>query len=114
MTNLRFAALAALLAISAPAVAAAQTVSSDTVNISVKYSDLNLNSPSGAQALMHRIDTAATSLCGGSPDGRDLGDSARFQKCHTAAVDQAMSKLGPNDVAALANSKAKTENVAAR
>jgi UrcA family protein len=112
----RFAALAAILAISAPGLAAAQTstTSGDPVNISVKFSDLNLNSPAGAQTLMHRIDTAATSVCGGAPDSRELGDRARFEKCHTSVVDQAMSKLGPIDVAALAHSKAQTREVAGR
>jgi UrcA family protein len=109
------ATLAAILAVSAPGFAAAQSASTDApVSITVKYSDLNLNAPAGAQTLMRRIDTAATQACGGQPDSRELGERARFDKCHSAAVEQTMHRFSESDLAALAHSKAQTEVVAGR
>ena len=62
-------AAAATLACAAPVLA--QT--SDTApSVSVKYRDLNIGSPAGAQMLLKRIEAAANTACGGewpSPTG---------------------------------------------
>ena len=64
---------------------------SDTVpSVSVKYSDLDMGSRTGAQALLKRIETAAGAVCGGAPDIRQLSQLASFQTCRRSAVARAV------------------------
>jgi UrcA family protein len=66
MTRLIFSVLAlgAALASAAPAFAQEDT------SVVVKYGDLNLNAPAGAQAFHRRLQAAVVQVCG-KPDRRD-------------------------------------------
>jgi len=78
---------AAMLSCAAPVLA--QT--SDTVpRVSVKYGDLDLGSPAGAQGLLKRIEAAAKTACGGAPDIRQLNQWASFEACRRSAVARAV------------------------
>ena len=81
--------LAAAAALSCAAPVLAQT--SDTVpSVSVKYGDLNIGSPAGAQMLLKRIEAAANTACGGAPDIRQLNQWTSFEACRRSAVARAV------------------------
>jgi UrcA family protein len=81
--------LAAAATLSCAAPVLAQT--SDTVpSVVVKYGDLNIGSPAGAQVLLKRIKAAASAACGGKPDIRELSKLANFKACRRSAVGRAV------------------------
>jgi UrcA family protein len=69
----------------------------------VKYGDLNIASPVGAQALLKRIDVAADIACGRSPDIRRLDQLARFEACRRTAVARAVAAVGSPTLTAIAH-----------
>ena len=86
-TSVLCLAAAATLSCAAPVLA--QT--SDTVpSVSVKYGDLNIGSPAGAQMLLKRIEAAANTACGGAPDIRQLNQWTSFEACRRSAVARAV------------------------
>jgi UrcA family protein len=81
--------LAAAATLSCAAPVLAQT--SDSVpSVSVKYGDLNIGSPAGAQMLLKRIEAAANTACGGAPDIRQLNQWTSFEACRRSAVARAV------------------------
>lgn len=64
---------AATLSCATPALA---QISDAVPSVTVKYSDLNIGSRPGAQMLLKRIEAAATTVCGGAPDIRQLNQLA--------------------------------------
>ena len=103
-------ALAATLSCAAPVLA--QT--SDTVpSVSVKYGDLNLGSPAGAQVLLKRIEAAANTACGGAPDIRELSQLASFEACRRSAVARAVVAVDSPMLTAMAH-RGSPATVAAR
>ena len=94
--------LAAAAALSCAIPAFAQI--SDTVpGVSVKYGDLNIGSPVGAQVLLKRIDTAANTACGGAPDIRQLNQLASFEACRRFAVARAVAAVDSPMLTAMAH-----------
>ena len=92
-------AAAAMLSCAAPVLA--QTP--DTVpSVGVKYSDLNLGSQTGAQAMLKRIEAAATTVCGGAPDIRQLDRLASFEACRRSAVAKSVIAAGSPTLTAMA------------
>jgi UrcA family protein len=78
-------------------VAFATTVSSaafaDTTSIRVDYSDLNLSSPSGQQALNTRITRAARNVCGDSYGAMSLRETRLVQACVSKARHEAAASV---------------------
>jgi UrcA family protein len=72
-----------------------------TSHIEVPYGDLNLSHPAGASMMLTRIKQAATRVCGGHPDSRDLRSRAAFKLCVRAAVNEALRQLNAPLVTAL-------------
>ena len=71
----------------APMTFAAQT---DAVpSITVRYSDLNLATASGVDALYHRISKAASNVCP-NPDIRDLTAASLAKQCQVEAIARAV------------------------
>lgn len=72
------------------AAAAAPAPAADTASASasarVRVADLDLRSQAGAEAALQRIERAATTVCGGEPDIRDLERQPVFKACVRAAV----------------------------
>jgi UrcA family protein len=62
--------------------------SADTVQVVVRYGDLNLATPEGAQALRARVDRAAM-LIKGDVDPRDLRAVGELRKARAAALETA-------------------------
>jgi UrcA family protein len=68
----------------------------------VKYGDLNLDSPQGAQVLYSRLRIAARSVC--MPlESRELGQQHHWQTCVDHAVDSAVTEVNKTQVSALHN-----------
>jgi UrcA family protein len=104
--------LAAAATLSCAAPALAQT--SDTVpSVSVKYGDLNIRSPAGAQVLLKRIEAAANTACGDAPDIRLLRQWAGFGECRRSAVARAVAAVDSPMLTATAQGDSLT-SVAAR
>jgi UrcA family protein len=94
--------LAAAATLSCAAPVLAQT--SDTVpSVSVKYGDLNVSSPAGAQMLLKRIEAAANTACGGAPDIRQLNQLPSVEACRTSAVAKAVVAVGSPMLTAMAH-----------
>ena len=72
-------------------------------SISVKYGDLNIGSPAGAQVLLKRIEAAANTACGGAPDIRQLNQWSSFERCRRSAVDRAVVSVGSPTMMAMAH-----------
>lgn len=67
----------------------------------VSYSDLNISNPSGAETLLSRIRYAADSVCGGTPDLRNLNAWENYRTCDKQAMDQAIAAVNSPLVAQL-------------
>jgi len=94
--------LAAVATLSCAAPVLAQT--SDTVpSVLVKYGDLNIGSPGGAQVLLKRIEAAANTACGGAPDIRQLNQLASFEACRRSAVARAVVAVDSPMLTAIAH-----------
>ncbi len=99
-TRLMSVALAAVtLAAAAPV--AAQSLD-DAVSISVRYGDLDISRPAGAEIMLRRIDKAAVQVCGGKPDQRLLDQRAAFEKCRASTIDRSVAALDAPTVSAAA------------
>ena len=94
--------LAAAAALSCAAPVLAQ--SSDTVpSVAVKYGDLDLGSPAGAQRLLKRIEAAANTACGGAPDIRQLNQWTNFEACRKSAIARAVVAVDSPVLTAMAH-----------
>jgi UrcA family protein len=60
-------------------------------SVTVRYADLDLSSPAGANALYHRIQAAAKQVCGFP--GTDLVEQTIWRSCYRSAVDNAVRKV---------------------
>ena len=60
---------------------------------SVPYGDLNLSNPMGAKVMMQRITFAATRMCGGTPDIREIRERVVFKSCVYEAKNEAVHQL---------------------
>ena len=74
----------------------------DTVSVSVRYGDLDISRPAGAEIMLRRIENAAVEVCGGEPDQRDLGQRALFEKCRVSTIDRSVAALDAPMVTAAA------------
>lgn len=92
-----FAAAFALAAVAAVAPTNASNVSGGGVpSLDVTYSDLNLANRAGAEALLRRIRSAASQVCGGDQRTtmlKDLKMAREFRACVRTAVDDAVRQV---------------------
>lgn len=101
MKNLLIAATLALLSGPVAVYAAPNDGLLATSRIEVSYSDLNLNHPAGAAAMLARIKHAAVRVCGGAPQAMDIRDRKNFRDCVAAATRDAVRQLNAPLVTAL-------------
>jgi len=66
----------------------------------VRYADLNLDNPDGAQVLYQRIKRAARQACG-SAVVDDLPQFAHYRECYNTAVENAVATVQSNRVTEL-------------
>jgi UrcA family protein len=78
----------------------------DRVSVSVGVGDLNLAAEPGAATALYRIHSAARSICGAAPDARDLGRTADYRDCMTAAIAPAVASLNSPLVTSLYSGRA--------
>jgi UrcA family protein len=64
----------------------------DPPSMKVGYSDLNLTTQRGKDALLRRIQWAADLVCG-VPGARAPAQSASYRKCVTSATEGALSQV---------------------
>ena len=76
------------------------------VSIHVRHADLDLRSESGAQVMLGRIGWAASSVCGGQPDIRDLDRFTQFERCERQTINSAVRALNAPLVTSLAGQSA--------
>jgi UrcA family protein len=56
----------------------------------VSFADLDINHPAGADMLLRRIESAASTVCGGEPSVGPLAQSFAYQRCRTDAIRRAI------------------------
>lgn len=71
--------------------------------LDVSYGDLNLSNPMGAEVMLSRIKFAATRVCGGLPDIRELRERMNFKKCVRVATEDAVGQVDAPLLTALYN-----------
>jgi UrcA family protein len=71
------------------AIAAASRAAEDPPSVTVRYQDLNLNSPEGIAVLYHRLRSAAAEICG-PLDSRELARKVLWNDCFDHAVANAV------------------------
>ena len=99
-----FAAALTLAAFAAVAPTNASNVSDGVRSLDVTYSDLNLGSRAGAEALLRRIKAAASQVCGGGLRGstmRDVRENRTYRVCVRTAIDGAVRQVNAPLVTAL-------------
>jgi UrcA family protein len=69
--------------------------------IAVSYADLDLSREAGARVMLSRLETAASSVCGGWPDLHRLENLTIYRACTRKAMDGAVAQLGSSRVSAL-------------
>jgi UrcA family protein len=69
-------------------------------SVQVHYSDLDLSRPEGAQKLYRRIEFAAQRVCE-SYASNELERHEVYLKCYSKAVDDAVRKVGSDQLTAL-------------
>jgi UrcA family protein len=91
-----FALLACTLAGGAVSSAEAQARS-----VKIEYSDLNLATERGSQAMYRRLRSAAREVCGATPDLRELQLRVSWRECYDGAIDRAVREIGSDQLSAL-------------
>ena len=70
-------------------------------DVVVRYADLDLDSPEGAEALYSRLSAAAARACGNEPDARELKARAQYEACYERTLEKALRKVGNAGVQAV-------------
>jgi UrcA family protein len=100
-TNIgRIAVLAACMLAGSLGVAAAAAPADDVPTVVVRYGDLDLSTPEGAQTLYKRISSAARQVCPAG-DPRTLVRFDYGRRCRAAAIARAVSSVHSSQLAAL-------------
>jgi UrcA family protein len=60
----------------------------------VHYDDLDISRQAGAKALLYRLAVAATAVCNGLPDLRNLEQMMDYRACKRDAMDRAVALIG--------------------
>ncbi len=89
---IKFTALAVCTGLLTAATAHAGTFR-QTRHQTVSFADLDLTRPEGLDALRARISAAASAVCGGTPDVREMRQWQNYQSCAKQAADTAMADV---------------------
>lgn len=81
--------------------AQAANLAQPVTEVTVRYDELDLARPAGAEAMLKRLKQAAERACGGRPDNRLLSDQRMFHQCVETALDDAVIELDAPLVTAL-------------
>jgi UrcA family protein len=94
-------AIASAVAVALSSIAAAPAVAQGS-QIVVNYSDLDLNTSAGVQALDQRLEAGVKAVCG-RPDIRDLKSGVAFTQCKDAAMLSVNEQLARQGARVAAN-----------
>lgn len=94
-------AIASAVAVALSSIAAAPAAAQDT-QIVISYSDLDLATTAGAQALGQRLEAGVKAVCE-RPDIRDLKSMVAFEQCKDAAMNSANEQLARQGARIAAN-----------
>lgn len=83
-------AATALLAFGEPARA---RTDDQSISVRVKFADLDINHPAGAEGLLKRIERAAVTACGEEPDFHFGTEILVYQQCRTDAISRAVDQV---------------------
>ena len=101
---IRSAGLALIIGGALPSAAVFAAPPSDVPAATVRFGDLNLNSPEGVSVLYERIHSAASQVCAGGED-RNLGILAFDSACAAKAQARAIAQLHIQALSAYARTK---------
>ncbi|THD77171.1 MAG: UrcA family protein [Phenylobacterium sp.] len=75
----------------------------DVRTMKISVADIDLRTEAGAQAALHRIQSAARAVCGDTTSLHDMSEYARQRACLKAAVTRAVTTLNSPLVASLSH-----------
>ena len=78
---------------------------SDVPSVTVKYSDLNLATPTGSRTLYHRLVVAARRVCPAVGHPAELRQNREAQYCISATVQNAVKQVKNPQLAQVAESQ---------
>jgi UrcA family protein len=93
MTRKLFAVVSACAFLGAALAATPALAADEIATMRVSTGDLNLQSNSGAQDVLRRIENASSAFCGIEDGNRDLGRQLESLKCRNKMTYLAVSKL---------------------
>ena len=91
VSNVSLACLAVLGAAALAGAGSASAAQSAARSVTIGYSDLDLTTRSGADALYARLSGAARLVCGDS--GRTLTEQRAWQACYSQALGDAVTRV---------------------
>ena len=94
-------AIASAVAVALSSIAAAPVAAQDSQN-AISYSDLDLATTAGAQALGQRLEAGVKAVCD-RPDIRDLKSMRAYEQCKDAAMTSANEQLARQGARLAAN-----------
>lgn len=100
----RSAGLALIIGGALPSAAVFAAPPSDVPSVTVRFADLNLQSPEGVSVLYKRIHSAASQVCTGGED-RNLGILSFESACAAKAQARAIAQLHIQALSAYAQTK---------
>ena len=115
MSALTALAIVGLIATAQPVAARMSESSNDSVSVTVRYADLNLNTEAGAKVMLRRIRSSAEDICGPAPSMIEKWSLGRaYSDCVTPIVDHAVAQIDSPLVTALNDgSRGSTETMVA-
>jgi UrcA family protein len=94
-------AIASAVAVALSTIAAAPVAAQDA-QVAISYTDLDLATSAGAQALGARLEAGVRTVCD-RPDMRDLKSMAAWEQCKDAAMTSANEQLARQGARIAAN-----------
>ena len=85
--------------------AAISKITDDPPSVTVRFSDVNIDTPQGRQVLYRRIRAAAILVCGRGRDALQLELRNAYGKCVVTAIQDAVNQVHSDGLTALYDSK---------
>jgi UrcA family protein len=99
-SSIRTLSLCALIGVGSAIGAIQVATAAESPQIVVSYRDLDLKQPADARVLYVRLQRAAQSVCP-AVNSVDLSRYAGYQRCVSAALDNAVQRVGSSELLAL-------------
>lgn len=93
MRVILLSAVAAVASLAITGATAAGEPTAGGLKAKVSFGDLDLAKPQGAKTMIRRLENAASRVCGGKPDIRNLAAQRFHAQCVDDALDDAIARL---------------------